>query len=135
MGFIAGWGIHPLDIAVWGADLFAGPIEVEGRGTFHSEGACDTATIWNIDLKFTGDITMKFVGVPNGGNQGLATCDPWPQQDEWKQRYRRITSHGTAFEGTDGWVHIDRHGINPQPENLIDEKPETFKVPLTRSPD
>ena len=78
---------------------------------------------------------MKFVGVPNGGNQGLATFDPWPQQDEWKRRYRRITSHGTAFEGTDGWVHIDRDGINLQPENLIDEKPDTFKVQLTKSPD
>ncbi len=135
LGFIAGWGIHPLDIAVWGAELFAGPVEVEGRGTFHAEGACDTATIWNIDLKFAGGFTMKFVGVPNGGNQGLATCDPWPQQEEWKRRYRRITSHGTAFEGTDGWVHIDRDGINLQPENLIDEKPETFKIQLTKSPD
>ena len=135
LGFIAGWGIHPLDIAVWGADLFTGPIEVEGRGTFHSEGACDTATVWNLDFKFAGGLTMKFVGVPNGGNQGLATCDPWPQQDEWKRRYRRITSHGTAFEGADGWVHVDRDGINLQPENLIDEKPDAFKVQLTRSPD
>ena len=135
LGFIAGWGIHPLDIAAWGSDLFTGPIEVEGRGTFHCEGACDTATIWNIDLNFANGVTMKYVGVPNGGNQGQATGDTWPEQAQWTQRYRRISTHGTAFEGTDGWVHIDRDGINLQPENLIDVKEEELNVRLTKSPD
>ena len=136
LGFIAGWGIHPMDIAVWGGgDLLDGPVEVEGRGSFHSEGVCDTATVWNINFKFGSGVTMKFEGVPNGGNQGQATCDTWPQEEEWKRRYRRITSHGTAFEGTDGWVHVDRSGINLQPENLIDQNEDAFKVQLTRSPD
>jgi glucose-fructose oxidoreductase len=135
LGFVAGWGIHPIDIAAWGADLFTGPIEVEGRGTYYGEGACDTATVWDVNMKFETGVTMKFVGVPNGGNQGRPTGDAWPQENEWKKRYRRITSHGTAFEGSDGWVHVDREGINLNPETLIDEKPETFKVQLTRSPD
>ena len=135
LGFIAGWGIHALDIAAWGADLFSGPIEVEGRGTFHCQGACDTATIWNIDLRFGGGVTMKFVGVPNGGNRGLPTGDTWPEEPEWRRRYRRISSHGTAFEGTDGWVHIDRDGINLQPESLIDANPDEFKTKLARSHD
>lgn len=135
LGFVAGWGIHPIDIAAWGADLFSGPIEVQGRGSFHCEGACDTATNWDINMKFASGVTMKFVGTPNGGNAGKATGDIWPQSEEWKQRYRRITTHGTAFEGTDGWVHVDRDGINLQPENLIDENPEAFSVKLTRSPD
>jgi len=133
IGFLAGWGIHPIDIAAWGADLFSAPIEVEGRGTFYCDGACDTATNWDINLKFAGGVTMKFVAVPNGGNQGKPTCDTWQQENEWKQRYRRITSHGTAFEGTDGWVHIDRSGINLQPENLIDDNPDNFKIKLKRS--
>lgn len=135
LGFIAGWGIHPLDIAAWGSDLFSGPIEVEGRGTFHCHGACDTATVWNIDLRFGSGVAMKFAGVPNGGNRGLPTTDTWPEETEWKQRYRRISSHGTAFEGTDGWVHIDRDGINLHPENLIDVNPEEFKTRLVKSPD
>jgi len=126
---------HPsMDIAVWGADLFSGPIEVEGRGTFYAEGACDTATVWNINFKFANGVTMKFQGVPNGGNRGAATNDTWPQEQEWRKRYRRISSHGTAFEGTEGWVHIDREGINLQRENLIDVREEALATQLVKSP-
>jgi hypothetical protein len=32
-------------------------------------------------------------------------------------------------------VHIDRDGINLQPENLIDANPDEFKVKLVKSPD
>jgi predicted dehydrogenase len=133
LGFIAGWGIHPMDIAAWGADLFTGPIEVQGRGTFHAIGACDTATIWDVNMRFQNGVTMKFVGVPNGGNADLPTTDPWPEKDEWKQRYRRIATHGTAFEGSEGWIHVDREGINLQPESLIDIKEEELGVQLVKS--
>ena len=77
---------------------------------------------------------LKFVGVPNGQNQGKPTGDPWLHRDEWKARYRRIEDHGTAFEGSEGWVHVDRGGINLQPENLIDIKPESLNQKLVRSP-
>ena len=136
LGFIAGWGIHPMDIAVWGGgELLSGPVEVEGRGTFHAEGACDTATAWNVDMKFGSGVTLRFEGTPNWPNEGTPHCDIWAHEAEWKQRYRRISDHGTAFEGTDGWVHVDRSGINLQPDNLIDLKEESFKVQLTKSPD
>jgi len=136
LGFITGWGIHPMDIAAWGAgDLLAGPLEVEGRGTFHAEGICDTATIWNVDMKAASGVTLKFTGVPNGSNRDLPTGDTWPEGEIYRKRYRRIATHGTAFEGAEGWVHVDRDGINLQQENLIDLKPESFKVRLTQSPD
>jgi predicted dehydrogenase len=134
LGFIAGWGIHPIDIALWGGgDLLNGPLEIQGRGAFHIEGACNTATVWDVDMRFGSGVTLKYVGVPNGGNQGQPTSDPWPQANEWKQRYRRITSHGTAFEGADGWVHVDREGIHLQPESLIDEKEEALPLQLKKS--
>jgi predicted dehydrogenase len=137
VGFIAGWGIHPLDIAAWGAgDLMNGPFTVEGRGNYHlAEGICDTATICEVDYRFASGLTMKYVGVPNGGNADKPTGEPFLHGEEWGKRYRRITSHGTAFEGTEGWAHVDRSGINLQPENLIDRNPDDFKVKLIRSPD
>ncbi len=136
VGFIAGWGIHPMDIAAWGGgDLLSGPVEIEGRGTFHAQGACDTATAWNVDMKFGSGVTLRFEGAPNWANPDAPTCDLWTHKQEWSQRYRRITDHGTAFEGTDGWVHVDRSGINLQQESLIDQDENAFKVQLTRSPD
>jgi predicted dehydrogenase len=137
LGFIAGWGIHPMDIALWGGgDLLGGTVEVLGRGNFRNvEGVCDTATVWEVDFTFGSGLTLKFVGVPNGRNEGAPTGDPWLYQDEWKTRYRRIDSHGTAFEGTDGWVHVDRSGINLQPENLIDIDPAGLNVKLVHSSD
>ena len=66
MGFIAGWGIHPVDIALWGAgELATGTVELEGAGHFPTEGARNTATTWDVDLKYRSGLTMKFVGVPN----------------------------------------------------------------------
>jgi predicted dehydrogenase len=136
VGFIAGWGIHPLDITVWGGgELLNGPIEVDGRGTFHAEGICDTATAWNVNMKFGSGVTLRFEGTPNHPNAEAPSCDVWEHEQEWKKRYRRITDHGTAFEGTDGWVHVDRSGINLQPESLIDQNEDSLKVQLTRSPD
>jgi len=136
LGFIAGWGIHPLDIALWGGGgLLGGRVEVEGRGTFrNTEGVCDTATVWDVDFKFGSGVTLKFVGVPNGQNQGLPTGDPWLHEKEWRTRYRRILSHGTAFEGSEGWVHVDRGGINLQPEDLIDIAPDSLSAQLVHSP-
>jgi len=136
LGFIAGWGIHPMDIAVWGGgELLNGPLEIEGRGTFHAEGICDTATAWNVDMKFGSGVTLRFEGTLTKGTSDTSCCDVWAHQKEWSQRYRRITDHGTAFEGTDGWVHVDRSGLNLQPENLIDADENTFQVQLTKSPD
>jgi predicted dehydrogenase len=106
LGFIAGWGIHPLDIALWGGgEEVACPVEIEGKGVWPAEGVCDTAMNWKVVCKYDSGVTMNFTG------------DPYP--DEWKQRYGRTTSHGTAFEGTDGWVHVDRSGLNAHPKELL----------------
>jgi predicted dehydrogenase len=106
LGFIAGWGVHPLDIALWGGgEKVACPVEIEGKGVWPTEGVCDTAMNWNIVCKYDSGVKMNFTG------------DPFPE--EWKNRYGRTTSHGTAFEGTEGWVHVDRSGINAHPKELL----------------
>ena len=127
VGFIAGWGIHPMDIALWGAgSAVESPVEVEGKGTFPSTGICDTAMDWDVDFKFANGLTMKFVGV---GESHFA------HEKEWQERYGRLETHGTVFEGTEGWIHVDRTRINLYPENLIDIDPDTFKTKLVHSSD
>jgi predicted dehydrogenase len=108
LGFIAGWGVHPLDIALWGlGDKIPCPLEIEGKGQWPDPaGVCDTAVNWNVTCKLDNGITMNFTGAP------------FPE--EWKKRYGRTTDHGTAFEGTNGWVHVDRSGLNAHPKELLD---------------
>jgi predicted dehydrogenase len=118
-GFIAGWGIHPMDIAIWGAgNSMKGVVEVEGTGNYPTEGACNTATTWDVQLKFESGLTAIFSGTPNGGNAGKPTGDPWPHAEELRAKFGAITTHGTVFEGADAWVRVQRGDIATGPEEL-----------------
>jgi predicted dehydrogenase len=116
LGWISGWGIHPVDIALWGAaGLLAGPIEVEGMGIFPYEGLCDTATYWNVKLNYASGVTMNFLS------------NPPPK--EWSDRYRKIIDHGTAFEGTEGWIHVNRNEVNVSDESIkFSDRPNNIKL-------
>jgi len=120
VGFIAGWGIHPVDIALWGGgDLTATNCEVAGTGVFPKEGVANTSMNWDVKLKYDSGVTMEFTG------------DPFPA--EWAKRYGRTTSHGTAFEGDAGWVHVDREGINASDKKLLEWRPGPNDKPIYKS--
>lgn len=107
LGWIAGWGVHPLDIALWGGgDLTTGDITLEGWGSFPAEGFCDTATAWKILIEYKSGIKINYVG--------------GKQPEEWRKRYGR-DQHGIGFEGTDGWVHVNRGRVTAHPESLLKE--------------
>jgi len=42
--------------------------------------------------------------------------DPPPK--EWSNRYTKIIDHGTAFEGTEGWIHVNRNEVNVSDESI-----------------
>ncbi len=51
-GWIAGYGVHDIDLALWGLGLeHTGPVRIEGRGTFPTEGLFDT--VLDYELTFT----------------------------------------------------------------------------------
>jgi predicted dehydrogenase len=99
LGFIAGCGIHTIDMATWGngTDL-TGPLEVEGTGEFPRDGLCDNATAWNVNLKFANGVMMNFT---DGQKNPL----------------------GVRFEGPDGWVFVlERHlggTYDAEPKSLM----------------
>lgn len=131
LGFIAGWGIHPLDIALWGTgDLASGTVEVEGRGVFPTAGLHDTATAWDVDFQFASGLTMKFASSPGKGNLTERLGE------QWTARYGTPVQHGTVFEGEDGWVLVDRNKIVTKPDGLVelDLEPEKLPHKLVRSP-
>lgn len=120
LGFIAGWGIHPIDIAVWGAgSLLETPVTVEGTGDFPSEGLCNTATNWDIRLKYDSGVTIHFHGAP--------------APPEWAGRYPEISEHGTAFHGDAGWVQVDRSRIQTSPETLREIAAGSGEIKLNSS--
>ena len=95
LGFVAGWGIHHVDIAQWGngTDL-TGPVSAEGTGVFPSEGFCDCATKWNVVMRYANGVVLDYT-------------------DEGQNR------HGIRFEGTGGWVHVARGVIDAEPKALL----------------
>jgi len=98
LGFVAGWGIHHVDIAQWGegADL-TGPVEVEGTGVFPAEGFCDCATKWNVIMRYADGVVLDYT-------------------DEGQN------PHGITFEGPEGWVYVKRGFIDAHPKTLLDTK-------------
>ena len=108
LGFIAGWGAHPLDILQWGYDThLTGPWEVEGTATIPTEGRNNVVMNWNVNFNFANGAKMNFI---TGGNY-------------------------TQFTGTEGWVGISRGGIKADPPSLLDVKlkPDDVHLPTSKS--
>ncbi|MDR2641419.1 MAG: Gfo/Idh/MocA family oxidoreductase [Planctomycetaceae bacterium] len=60
IGYLAGWGAHPLDIMVWGSDAdLSGTIVVEGTGVYKPEELCSAVFNWNMKIKL-GDVDLVF---------------------------------------------------------------------------
>ncbi len=96
-GWIQSWGVHHVDIALWGAPaLGKGRLEVEGTAVFPSSGLADTSVTWRVEARS-----------PAGGGPVLRFSD------------NAFHRQGVRFEGEKGWVHVDRGGIWAEPESLL----------------
>ncbi len=97
LGFIAGWGVHPLDICQWGLDTEdTSPVYYEGTGVMPPKGSLwNTARRWDIQCKYANDISMRFMD--------KKTAEPVVM------KYHRIfREDGTTFHGSEGWVSFSR---------------------------
>ena len=89
LGFIAGWGAHPLDIAHWGYPQI--PIEYEGTGVIPTEGLFDTIVDWDVRGRYASGV--EFTLKPGGDL--------------------------TEFVGTEGTVRASRGSISAEPASLL----------------
>ena len=61
IGYLGGWGAHPLDILVWCYDGDqAGPYTVEGSGVVPTEGLYDTVYDWDMTLQMADGVKITF---------------------------------------------------------------------------
>ena len=105
LGFIAGWGAHPVDIAQWGNDTdTSAPIHYEGTGTLPEKGLFDTTEQWDIHCRYPNGVQMHFMD--------HRTAEPIVTS------YRPYKEHGTTFFGPEGWISVDRGGLHASDRKL-----------------
>lgn len=80
IGYLGGWGAHPLDIMVWGCNAdVTGLVTVEGSGIVPTEGLYDCVYNWDMTIMM-GDVKLIF----------------------------RPGSDRTKFIGDEGWIQVAR---------------------------
>lgn len=109
VGFQSGWGQHEIDIAQWGNGTdHTGPVSVEGHATFPSSGLNDTAMTWHTEFTYGSGVKLIF------------TSD-------------NENPHGIRFEGSEGWVFVNREKLEAHPASLLTAKLASKDTPLYRS--
>ncbi len=121
LGFIAGWGAHPLDIAQWGNNTDdTAPVEYDGSGQIARTGLYKTVSNWDFMCYYQNGVKMRFM------NEAAAR----PVVSEYHPDFR---DHGTTFIGTEGWVSVDRYGIYARPDSLLSIRLKPNDVHLCNS--
>ena len=110
-GWIQSWGVHHIDVALWGAPgLAESQLEVDGTAVFSTEGQSNTSLTWRVNFVTPGGLKLRF------------------SDDVFYK-------HGCHFEGDKGWVHVTREGIWAEPKSLLDVKIKPNEIHLYESKD
>lgn len=97
VGFIVNWGVHHLDIALWGCPrLTAQTFELTCTADYRNDGFCDNVSGWQAEFVYPDGLKMLFSD----------TDHPYKQ--------------GCCFRGSEGWVHVNRKGIEADPASLLE---------------
>ena len=108
-GWIAGFGVHDLDIAQWAIGMGrTGPVEIEGRGVFPTDGLYDTVLTY--ELQFTYPNGVKLLMTDTARNR-----------------------HGVTFLGSEGKVYT-RYTIETHPKALARAEFSPSDTLLEKSP-
>ena len=125
LGFIAGWGIHPMDIAFWGAgEMMHTPCWFEGVGRIPAAGLCDTVMEWKVFCTYDSGLVVEYRSLP--------------APRDWIRRFdaeigQGMFNHGTAFVGEDGWIQVNRLKITASSPDLLAAAPTEGGVRLHAS--
>jgi predicted dehydrogenase len=97
IGFLAGWGAHPLDILVWAIkDKVDGTYSATGTGTYWPEGGIyDNIFSWDVTYRYENGLELHFVSTDVAEGEMLD--------------HRAVReSNGTTFYGSEGWISLSR---------------------------
>ena len=97
IGFLAGWGAHPLDVLVWIIrDKVAGKYSCEGTGQFWPTGGMyNNILSWDLNYQYENGLQVHFTSTDVASNGML-------------NHRERKEGNGTTFYGTKGWISLSR---------------------------
>jgi len=114
LGYVAGWGIHHIDIAQWGNGTDqTGPLTVTGSAVWpHNDALCDNPVSWDTHFEYANGVHMHFTG-SGPGFEGVR--------------------QGITFEGPDGWVFVNRGILETEPKSLAQSTigPNELHLPVS----
>jgi predicted dehydrogenase len=119
LGFISGWGVHHMDMALFalGKDHLGlkepGPLEVEGTAVFPKAGMNDTPISWKVEYKLASGLKINYSDRDH------------PYSD------------GVRFKGDKGWVYVagGASKIEADPPSLLKVNIKPNEVRLYESRD
>ncbi|MEA1878467.1 MAG: Gfo/Idh/MocA family oxidoreductase [Bacteroidota bacterium] len=115
IGFLAGWGAHPLDIMVWALkDQMLGEYTCKGKGAFWAPGGLyNNVNSWDLDYYFKQGLKLHFFSDDVANSKNL-----YDYRDNKE-------SNGTTFYGSKGWISLSRGSVQsniPEINTKISEK-------------
>lgn len=114
-GQLTDWAGHHCDIANWGMGTeYSAPVTIAGRAAFPpaQDGLFDTPESYYFECKFAEGFTMIVA-----------------------DRKQQPKGMGVQFIGENGWVHVDRSGIDAEPKSLLTSLIGPNEVQLYKSND
>jgi predicted dehydrogenase len=126
-GPIADWAGHHVDIAQWGMGTdFHWPVEIEGKGEFLTNGLYDNMTTFHIECKYDEGFTLI---IEDSNNRALGI--------EGKHFTKGFSGEnmGILFDGSEGWIQVNRGGLDVYPESILKNPIGTNEIHLYRSKD
>ena len=110
-GQIADWAGHHCDIAQWGMGTqYTAPVEIEGKGYFPGD-FYDTVEGFQFECKYAEGFTM----IVADSDKNIKEKDGITfTKDSFKEGI------GVLFEGTEGWIQVNRTGLDVYPQSLRD---------------
>jgi len=110
IGFLGGWGAHPLDILIWGLkDKLSGTYSCEGSGAvWPGDGLYNNIVTWDLNYAYDSGIEVHFLSADIAQNTVM-------NQRTVKEE------NGTTFYGSKGWISLSRGSVQSDIKE-IDEK-------------
>ena len=126
IGFLGGWGAHPMDQLQWWADK-AGmgiPREYKATGNLPTEGFFNTVTHWDMQAVYANGVPLRFMD------------DETARKELPKLGFDGLKFHGncTVFKGSKGWIAVSRGVLQASSDEIRRRagKPGPVRLPESR---